>query len=68
MLRSDRSVVFARWRQCTPYLIHGSLSQRLPAAKRHLDRLSRFRTARGREGTDRHTHTHTHTDTLLRLS
>jgi len=41
--RTDRSIVFARWRQYDPHLIHGSLGPRACALQNpfHL-RFSRF--------------------------
>jgi len=47
----DRSIVFARWRQCAPHVTHGSFHPG-PQPKRHLDRLSHICTAHGRMSSD----------------
>jgi len=43
----NRSIVFARWHQCAPYLIHVPWTHASQHSKRHLDQVSRFRTANG---------------------
>ena len=40
--RTDRSIVFDRWRQCDRRLIHGSLGPHESPSKRHFDRFCRF--------------------------
>jgi len=47
-LHMDGSVVFARFHQCAPHLIHASLAHPNPQPKQHLDRFSHFCTAHGR--------------------
>jgi len=47
--RGRASVVFTRWRQCTPHLIHGSLTHWTRHPKLHIGRYSHFWTALGRE-------------------
>ena len=38
----DSSLVFARWRQCAPNLIHASLDHPRPQPKQHLNRFIHF--------------------------
>ena len=58
--RTNRSLVFARWRQCVPHLIHGSLGQLRESVseKRHL---GRFRHFAGLTGIYAYIQTSTHT-------
>ena len=73
--RLDQSIVFARWRECNPQLVHGSFwpceSASDSPPKRHFDRFIHFsghsdvpNTTHRQTQTQTYRHTHTHTHTL----
>jgi len=38
----DGSIVFARWQQCAPHVMHAFLAKPSPQAQQHLDRFGHF--------------------------